>query len=255
LSRLDAPIIDANFFGNMVLGTSETHVWQFFLRQSPGCIAVLQRVLSTDELARSRRFLRRDHQSRFVVARGVLRSILSCYLDCPAEALQIRYGETGKPALDSKYRSDIHFNLSHSHGLGVVAVTERRPIGIDIEYIDRNVDWATIANRFFSQDERLQLWRLEPRYQRFAFYRIWTRKEAYLKATGIGLAAALPSFQSVPSALILTDPVLVATETSLHRWTIEQLALPPQYTGSLATTDSSNRLIYFKWPDDLAADL
>lgn len=154
--------------------------------------------LDTVERARADRYRFRDVSERFVVARGRLRAILGRLLDCPAAAVPLTTGPQGKPLLNrSQPRgdSDWQFNLSHSGDWGLVAVSRGRRVGVDLERIDASRNVLALANRFFAPAEAAALGALSGAEQVAAFYAVWTRKEAFLKALGDGLSFPLDEFE------------------------------------------------------------
>ena len=148
-------------------------------------------MLSPAERARAERFVREADRWRFVISHGALRSILGDYLGLPAAALVFGSLGSGKPFLVSA--PEVHFNLSHSAEFAVVAVA-RTPVGIDIEQIHPFEDESDIASRSFSTAECDALKSLTEAERLSAFFRCWTRKEAYVKARGDGLSIPLDSF-------------------------------------------------------------
>ena len=155
--------------------------------------------LSTDERGRARRLRFERDRARFVLGRGMLRMILSRYTGVPAEELVFAYGANGKPNLSSISSGDIlQFNVAHSDSLALYAVAREYEVGIDVERIHTTDDADEIAARFFSERENIW-WRSLPEHRRGeAFFNLWTRKEACLKASGDGLTeGALPRSKCV----------------------------------------------------------
>jgi len=165
----------------MIVAEDEVHVWRAQLDALPG----LRPLLSPDELARADRFLRPQDRDRFIAARGALRTILAQYTGVAAAGLRFLYGEHGKPYLS---QGQLHFNLSHSHGLALYAIA-RFEVGIDVERIRETTHSMKIAERFFSPAEATELKALAPDLRPAAFSRAWTRKEALVKGIGLGIAA------------------------------------------------------------------
>jgi len=130
-----------------------------------------------------------------VAARGLLRVLLGGYLQQTPEGLEFSYGQHGKPALSGgNASSGLCFNLSHSSGLVVYAIARGRNLGIDVEHVRPDSAGEDIAERYFSAREMRDLRGLPPEARVHGFFRCWTRKEAYLKATGMGLRIPLDSF-------------------------------------------------------------
>jgi 4'-phosphopantetheinyl transferase len=151
--------------------------------------------LSADERERAGRYHRSVDRARFIAARACLRNILSLCLDVSADAIRFECGEHEKPRLTSDFaESSVHFNVSHSQELAVFAVSLGREIGVDLECVDPNINCVEIARHVFAPEEQQALKTFAGEDQIQAFYRCWTRKEAYVKAIGSGLSLPLDSF-------------------------------------------------------------
>lgn len=153
----------------------------------------LAATLPPDEKHRAARFHSADDRRRFVVARGMLRQLLGHYLAISPRAVVFCYGNHGKPRID--HDTELQFNLAHSDERAAYAISVRRPVGIDIERVTRGLDFERVARRFFSPNEFHALMQLPEARRRYAFYRLWTAKEAVVKATGKGLAQSLKNFE------------------------------------------------------------
>lgn len=217
------------------LPAGELHLWAASLDPGPARVAALGRTLSEDEWVRARRFRFEVHRRRFIVGRGVLRALLGAYLGAPPERLAFTYGERGKPDFAAPLPAPLFFNLSHSHELALLGVTRAREVGVDIEHVKPMADLARIAERFFAPAENASLLGLPAAEHERAFFRCWTRKEAYLKAVGVGLAAPLDSFT------VTLGPDEPARMLSLEgdaaagaRWRLAHLEPAPGYLGAAA---------------------
>ncbi len=166
----------------------EAHVWHTSLLASPEVLPQLQAALSQDERARAARFKFERDRQRYECAHAALRIVLARYAHYAPNELQFGANAFGKPHLTNAV--GLHFNLSHSHDAAVIAVAHTE-IGIDIEAVRPLDDLLNMAQQFFCADEAEALQQLPPAAQTQAFYRIWTRKEAYLKAIGTGLSTNL----------------------------------------------------------------
>lgn len=222
------------------LAEGEVHVWAVPLDPAPERVEALGCLLSEDEWARAWRFRFEVHRRRFVVGRGVLRTLLGAYLATPPARLAFTYGERGKPDLAAAGAGPpLFFNLSNSHELALLGVTREREVGVDLEHLKPMAELDKIAERFFAPPESATLLDLPPAERERAFFRCWTRKEAYLKAVGVGLAAPLDSFVVTlgpgepPRMLSLRgDPAAGA------RWRYWHLEPAPGYLGALAVEDA-----------------
>ena len=150
-------------------------------------------ILSADELARAQHFVRAADAQRFIATRAILRRLLGSYLGIKPCALRFEYGRYGKPSLTGAVEGALCFSVAHSADAALVAVARGRRIGVDLELI-RNPAPLDVARQFFAPDELRALLSLPSAEQTTAFYRCWTRKEAYLKAKGVGLSAPLDTF-------------------------------------------------------------
>jgi len=165
----------------------EIHIWRAYHTSALWNRKALTTLLSIKERARAEDFIRKPHATSFLIQRGLLRIILGRYLGKDPKGLRFAYGPHGKPRLASKEYSGLEFNLSHSHELTLFAISNVGPIGVDLEYMRRTFDYQRIAKRFFSTDDmRLagQKWGSD---MKEAFFDIWVRHEARLKAHGSGL--------------------------------------------------------------------
>jgi 4'-phosphopantetheinyl transferase len=173
----------------------EIHVWHAALDREEKVLGRLESRLSQEEKARADRFHFVNDRNRFVAARGLLRELLGKYLHQAPAGLEFSYGEHGKPSLSGgNASSGLCFNLSHSAGLVVYAIAKERNLGIDVEHIRPESAGEDIAKRYFSAREVSDLQTLPPEARVDGFFNCWTRKEAYLKATGMGLQIPLDSF-------------------------------------------------------------
>lgn len=173
--------------------TSGIQLWHAALDRDQDVLDRLRATLSQEEKARADRFHFERDRNHFVVARGLLRELLGMYLHKSPTDLRFSYGRYGKPSL-SLTDSSLSFNLSHSSGVVAYAIARERNLGVDVELVRPNSDNEGIAERYFSIRERNDLHMLPPEARDEGFYNCWTRKEAYLKACGMGLRVRLDSF-------------------------------------------------------------
>lgn len=213
--------------------TGQVDLWRAELDAAGSDPEALSRTLAPEEIARAGRFYFPRDRARFIAARALLRRILALYARRPPESLRFRYSSEGKPSL-AEPDLGLEFSVAHSRGLAVYAVTQGRPVGVDVEHVRPEVAFERIAERFFSAGESAALLAL-PRDQRpAAFFRCWTRKEALLKAWGHGLAFGLHRF-SVSCAA--GPPQLLATPfdpAEAARWSLSDLEPGPGCVGALA---------------------
>jgi 4'-phosphopantetheinyl transferase len=235
----------------LVLGCDEVHVWRATLEQTPSQIQSFLHNLAADEQARAERFYFERDCEHFIVARGVLRAILGGYLNRAPACLSFCYSSHGKPALAGTSDGDaIRFSVSHSHGVALYAVTRDREVGIDLERIRFDLAVAEIAERFFSRREVAMLRTLPTEVQCQAFFRCWTRKEAYIKARSEGLSLPLDQFDvslapGESAAILGTQP----DPSEASRWSLQELTPAPGYVAALAVEGHGWRLTCWQWPD------
>jgi len=235
---------------SLALADDDVHVWRASLNLAAEHMQDLQRTLTADERERAERFHFQKDRERFIVTRGLLRAILSRYLDVEPGQLRFGYSPYGKPALLRESGGEmLRFNLSHSHGLALYAVTRGRAVGIDLEYVRADLANERIAEQFFSPREVAALRALPAGVRAEAFFNCWTRKEAYVKARGEGLSLPLNQFDvslapGEPAALVSTrgDPL------EAFRWSLQALFPGPGYVAALAVEGHSWRLRCWQWP-------
>ena len=206
----------------------------------------LEDLLSEDEICRSNRFHFEKDRKQFVASRGILRTLLGNYLSCPPKELLFRYNPYGKPFIENK--EGLCFNLAHSQDVAVFGFSIEREIGIDVEQIRQISDMEVLAARFFCKEETAKLMRLLPSDRCSAFFRCWTRKEAYIKALGKGLGIDLDQFEvsfspGEPVALLRSLP---GFEEASH-WHLREIPLEPDYVGAVAAEGPEWNLTCFDY--------
>jgi 4'-phosphopantetheinyl transferase len=196
-----------------------------------------QDLLSADELERANKYYFAADRTRFVLARAALRLLLGQATETAPERIAFTSGAYGKPGLVG--RPDLHFNLSHSGSLALIGISPQRPIGVDIEIIRDNVDELALARSFFCEDEHRLLCDLGAEARLLAFYKIWTCKEAVLKAFGVGISTYLNDFsvrltQEGGLEGVEIEPRPGCFSASLGAARIEPVAVEPGYVATFA---------------------
>jgi len=220
---------------SLCLSSGEVHVWRADLEQPLALQRACLGLLDQDERARAGRFHFEKHRRRFVLGRGFLRVLLGRYLGLAPDQVRFVYGPYGKPALADEHNTGrLCFNTSHSHELAVYAFVQENEIGVDVEYIKTDFASEDIARHFFSADEVEALMAIAEKERAAAFFRCWTRKEAYIKAIGSGLSHPLAEFDvsfaaNEPAALLRDRRDTNATS----RWSMFNLEFKG-YAGALA---------------------
>jgi 4'-phosphopantetheinyl transferase len=200
--------------------------------------------LSLEELDRARRFQFPAHRNRFVVCRGMLRTILAGRLGIAPAQVRFEYGPHGKPALEGA--AGPHFNISHSDAWAVIVVCDDHPVGIDLERVREMQRLPQVAMMVFNDRERGQMQSLTGEARTLAFFRGWTRKEAYFKATGAGLSASL---HSVTVDLAGPTPrILAIDDDDAARWSMQEVPAPPGIVAALAVPCTRTDLVIHLLP-------
>lgn len=207
----------------------DVHVW-CFRNDRQEAAERCQAHLSAEERARAARFRRVEDRCAYITTRGVLRELLAVEVGCAPRDIEIVGGDGKKPALNGAHQ--LYFNVSHTAGLSLVAVSRAREVGVDIERIDLRVEALELAERFFHSDERLFLGRLPPSQRCDAFFDLWVRKEALHKAIGFGLRLELSRYAlHKPGTSTL---VAFSSNTAAVEWLVEDLMVPPGYRAAVA---------------------
>ncbi|PWU21618.1 MAG: 4'-phosphopantetheinyl transferase [Verrucomicrobia bacterium] len=240
-----APVFDAL--------AHDAHIWVAGLDLTGEVPSRLRETLSRAELQQVARFHFDKLRDRFVAAHGILRVILSRYLrdNTWGKALEFKIGPYGKPALAGSYaRCGLQFNLSHSDDLMLLAVTRAGAIGVDIERIRPMEDATDLVERFFSPRENSAFRKLPAAQQPDAFFNLWTRKEAWLKATGEGIGSLLNrvevSFYPEAEARLLRLP---RGHASPAKWTMRELSPASGYAAAVAIEAPNVTMRSWKWEE------
>jgi 4'-phosphopantetheinyl transferase len=209
------------------------HVWAVSLRVSPETLRRLLATLSPDEIERAERFHFDLDRQRFIAGRGFLRGILGYYLGAEPAEIEFQYGSNGKPALAGRLAGiGLLFNVAHCESLALVAVNRNSMVGVDVERVRPLPDADDLAARFFSPRERAVYHKSPDGKRPAAFFNIWTRKEAWLKATGEGIGCEL-------------DKVEPADRCYLH-----DLVPAEGFAGALAIAPGARAPACWRWNKD-----
>jgi 4'-phosphopantetheinyl transferase len=227
----------------------ETHVWHFWLDAAGEELGSLTKLLSPDELERAERFRFEKHRTRFIAGRAVLRKILASYLGCSPARVMFDYQPAGKPQLSrTTHDLPLQFNVSHSENLAICGVTLSDEIGVDIEWLRPVPDANQLAERFFSQEESAQLASLRPRERQEGFLKLWTCKEAWLKASGCGLQGELSGVIFALQANQQSRLLAVGNDTAaVAQWKFWDLSPEKDFVATIAVHNSTQRLTKQAW--------
>ena len=216
---------------SLSLQVGQVHVWRICLEQEDEFLERFRRTLAPEELDRAGRFRFERLQRHFIASRGFLRDVLARYLPQKPADLRFNYNDYGKPSLAGEH--SLEFNMSHSHDVGLVAVTRDAAVGVDVEHIRADFASDEIARRFFSRLE-VEIFNSLPQHEQVAaFFRCWSRKEAYIKAIGKGLSQPLDGFD-VTLAPSEPPALLRAGDDDTRTWSFSDIDIGPDYASALA---------------------
>jgi 4'-phosphopantetheinyl transferase len=247
---LDADILWSAPPASWSLRDREIHVWAAALEFSSQVLSKLELTLSFEERERGRRFHFVADRNAFIGSRGMLRAILASYLKLEPKEIHFEFGRHGKPILANQPDPErLQFNLAHSDGLFLTAVSRFCAVGVDVERIRDLADTSELANQLLSPTEEIAWRRLPLEQQKMAFFNLWTRKEACLKATGDGITERLKeitvSFASAGPTGELEPPGI---PESTESWTLRQLHPAPEFAAVLAAPVRNFELSCWRWP-------
>jgi len=240
--------MESKQLGNQRVPAGRVDVWSVRLDE-PARAGSEVVVLSPDEVARANRFHFERDRIHFTRCRSALRALLGSYLAIPAAEIRFEYLAGGKPQLAAGQNpSALQFNVSHSANMALIAFGSKHRLGVDIEEIRSDVDITTLAERFFSLRERAGLQALPDHLRVPGFFACWTRKEAFLKATGEGLSFPLADF-SVTTHPDL-DPELEEIKGSTNeakQWFLTDLSVVDGFRAAVARERRPYRLETHAW--------
>ena len=203
-------------------------------------LALVQPLLSLAERSRAERFAMEAGRRRFILSHGALRCILSGYTRSDPAELRLACTSKGKPFLESENADGIQFNLSHSGDLALIAVTVGLRVGVDLELVQERSDLHEIARTYWASGEQDALRQIPPAERSRTFYRLWTRKEAVLKASGQGITDGLLA-PDVSAGLLTGKPIAeLRVEVAGSRWLLYDLEPGREYIGALALEDAND---------------
>lgn len=215
------------------LQAGELHIWKIGLDCDDDQWQPLGALLSNDEQIKADRYLFEKHRRRYILCRATLRNLLGSYLDRAPDTFRFAYNSHGKPFIAND-DSGLRFNVSHCGEIMLAAFVLNSEIGIDIEAIQQDIDYLGIGQRWFSAQESNTLRDLPEGKRIGAFFRAWTRKEAYTKALGIGLTYPLNRFSV---SMDETSPALLEHQDGsqeIKSWQIHDIEVSSAYSAAVA---------------------
>ena len=239
-------------YKNELLSVSSdvVHIWHTRLDCLTHPLETYQHTLSSSEIMRGNRFINKTDQVKFFQSKAILRQVLSMYLKIRPEKIEFEIGKNGKPYL---VNTDLQFNLSHSGDFLLIAVTKKNEIGVDVECVRKKQDFLSLAERFFTTSEYEAIKKLSSENQVAAFYRCWTRKEAFMKATGLGLSFGLSEFEVAVENLLLTNSALLSIKkdnAESKKWTLQSVDMrdfSETYFAAFAVKQAVTSILYWNY--------
>jgi 4'-phosphopantetheinyl transferase len=231
---------------SLLLKKSEIHLWKICLSNSSA--ERLFSWLCSAEQEKAKGFKTDILSHRYIVAHAAMRNILSKYFGNSATSLDLIQALNQKPLIrQSQNYLDLHFSLSHSHEVAILAVSQACIIGVDIEHIRPISNVTQIAKRFFATSEYERLKQSSNAQQLILFFKIWTAKEAFLKAQGIGISNHLNQFSITLNHK--QEPIgIEQQQKDTKEWRLYRLLTFPKYESTLALKNTSEHAIrYFNW--------
>jgi len=237
------------------LTDNDVHLWLAELSISPTYQETITNTLTADEKARADRFVFKKDRDHFIASRGTLRAMLGYYLNVEPAFVRFSYNSYGKPALrDQPASRKLCFNVSHSNGVALYAFAYDCEIGVDLEHIRNGMAETDIPERFFSSGEITALRKLPNEKQNEAFFNCWVRKEAYIKAKGMGLSLPLDQFEV---SLANDDPKVgleIETDSEeANRWQLYHLSPASEFTGALAVSGIERQVKAWQWKESFVS--
>ncbi len=231
------------------LGQSEIHVWRINLARQFIGDERRQSCLSAEEQQRAASFRFAQDQKRFVARRVILRQLLAAYLKKGPELVRFEFTSTQKPFLpDQRAANEIRFNTSHSADWALIAISSGIELGVDLEQCRAMTDAEDLARAFFSNAEINELAQMPQALKLRAFFNGWTRKEAFVKAIGLGFSYPFNRFSvslaaDKPAALleVADDP------EALKKWSLISLEVAPDVSAALVFEGKPSRVKFFEW--------
>ena len=228
------------------LPDSDIHIWCTPLNVSQEDLSHYISLLSLDEKTRAERFYFEKDRNHFIVGRGLLRTLISRYLEMNPAQIEFVYEDHGKPALKPVLQDKtLGFNLSHSKDLALYAFSWDRKVGVDVEHIHPMPDIDDFAERFFSSRESAYINSLSGQQKEAVFFKLWTCKEAFLKANGNGLTLPINEVEISleTESSVRLQSIGKEKEQTAH-WRLEIFNPVPGYQAALAVEGYEGRIVF-----------
>jgi 4'-phosphopantetheinyl transferase len=229
------------------LPPGELHLWRATLERPAAERAQFWAWLSEEERERAGRFRLENGRFHYIIARGLLRQLIGQYLATPPGSLRFAYGPHGKPSLIDY--AQFSFNVAHGQGRLLLGFCHKADLGVDIEQIRLPKRADKLARRFFAPAEYAAFAAIPPEQQAEAFFNCWTRKEAYIKATGLGLAYPLNELEVSLGETAVFHTIQGSAEQAAG-WSLFSLTPFPGYRGATAVAGQGWKLRCYDWDSE-----
>ena len=228
------------------LGEKEAHIWRADLEFDEPLQSSFLKLLSPDEKSRAAKFRFAKDSRNFIIARGILRLLISKYLEMNPAEISFQYSEFGKPGIADNH--SLQFNISHSQNIALFAFVKKLKVGVDVEFVNPDIQVKDIATNFFSSNEVLNLLALPEKEHTLGFFNCWTRKEAFIKAVGEGLSFPLDQFEvslepGKPAKLLATD----WEPKAVSKWSMYAISPGANFVGSVAIEGFVKDVKFWNW--------
>ena len=230
------------------LDQNAIHIWTIELSDVSEQDQTFNNLLSRSEIERAGKYRFEKDRQIFIAGRTILRKLLGSYINTDPERIVLEFGPYGKPSLCND--KHLYFNLTNSADLIMIAFTFMAEIGIDVEFEKKGIDLLSIAENVFSEKEISQLKETKNVNPLELFYRYWTRKEAFIKATGFGLSMPLDlkKISVINPKVDMEETHLESTAFGRFEWNILSIETPQNYQAALVTPAHTERVKFFNWP-------
>ena len=232
-----------------ILNENEVHIWNYSLEPDKNLAELYFNNLSEDEKDRVKKIIIKEVKYRSILSKVITKKILSKYLDRKITQINYCYNKFGKPKLSSEINHlDLNFNISHSGNLGVIAISKNKQIGIDIEQIVELNDLNDLIDLIFTENEIRQIGLLDQIDKTKMFYKIWTAKEAFVKAIGYGLSFPVKNIEfEINRIRGISIKFVKEFPDSLNDWQIYNFSPEESYTSTIAVKMNPIKTKNFIW--------
>ena len=234
----------------------EIHIWSSLLDQPEDLINLFHTSLSKEEKDRISKYKFKLLRDRQTVSKGLLKSFISSYLNIGTGEINFVQNEYGKPSLTPELNEiDLHFNISHSEHFGMFAFTIGKQLGIDIESVQEITNLNQIVDLCFSDSEKEWFYNSDPGLKKELFYKVWTGKEAYIKAIGKGLSFPLKEIEfKINSNNSIEFQNVHGDLPYRGKWNIFTFNPHPNFISSLVVEANGLKIKKYSWDDAFMQD-